>query len=60
MERLDCMSLNLKILILNLKNQVFALYVLLRLTKMRNSDQRLCTQFVAPFPATFACKYLTF
>ena len=42
------------------KNQVFALYVLLRFTKTRNSDHRLCTQFVAPFPATFAYKYLTF
>lgn len=42
------------------KNQVFALYVLLRFTKTRIIDHRLCTQFVAHFLATFACKYLTF
>ena len=32
------------------------------LTVHGNEKQRsqMCTQFVAPFPATFACKYLTF
>ena len=40
------------------KNQVFAIYVLLRFRKTRNIDHRLCAQFVAHFPATFACKHL--